>query len=258
MKLLQGARVLVTRPQHQADNLCQLVEAEGGIAVRLPTIAIVPHPNQAAIHDKLVQLADSQWLVFISANAVNFAVKAFGGKIAKLPCIVAVGPATANALQAAGWPVGLMADAPYSTEALLALPNWQQVAGQSFLIVRGEGGREDLANGLRARGAKVSYIEVYQRILPQTDCSAVLGLLAAQQLDVITATSVEALQNLLAILQDNAVQQLLFKIPLVVISERIRNMAVKMGFERVAVTESPSDAALLQTITTCVAGGQHD
>ena len=36
MKRLTGIGVLVTRPEHQAHHLCQLIEAEGGAAVRYP------------------------------------------------------------------------------------------------------------------------------------------------------------------------------------------------------------------------------
>jgi uroporphyrinogen-III synthase len=257
MKPLKGARILVTRPEHQADKLCQLINGQGGVAVQLPTLDIVAHDNKAAIEKKLANLDKFQWLVFISANAVNFALKANGGKIQgkTTPRIAAIGPSTAQALQLAGMPVDVMPAAPYNSEALLAMAQMQDIRGQSFLIVRGEGGREDLANSLRGRGAEVDYLQVYKRIIPSKDNNRhVLVLLATKSLDVITATSVETLQNLLAMVGVGAHQQL-FAIPLVVISERIRGVAVEMGFERVAVTEYPSDAAMLETVTTYVTGG---
>jgi uroporphyrinogen-III synthase len=256
MANLNGARILVTRPEHQADKLCQLITEQGGEAIRFPTLAIVGHEDRAGIQKKLAQMAKFHWLVFISANAVNFAVKANGGKIHhnNSPRLVAIGPATAQALQSIGLAVDLMSTAPHNSVTLLAMAQLQDIAGQHFLIVRGSGGREDLAETLRARGAKVEYLEVYNRIMPHSDSSQVLALLATRQLAVVTATSVETLQNLLIMLGPSARQHLLTT-PLVVISERIRQAAVAMGFEQVAVTEFASDMAMLKTVTTYVTGG---
>ena len=38
MKRLTGIGVLVTRPEHQGVHLCQLIEAEGGVAVDYPAL----------------------------------------------------------------------------------------------------------------------------------------------------------------------------------------------------------------------------
>lgn len=256
MTKLNGARILVTRPEHQADTLCQLITEQGGEAIRIPGLSIVAHEDSARIQKTLAELAKFQWLVFISANAVNFAVKANGGKIHhnSLLCLVAIGSATAKALHAAGLTVDLMPTTAQNSDALLVMPQMQDVAGQRFLIVRGSGGRETLADTLRARGAKVTYLEVYKRLMPQADNTQLRALLATRQLAVVTATSVEILQNLL-VMTGAGMRQYLLTTPLVVISERIRQAALAMGFEQVAVTEYPSDNAVLETVTTYVTGG---
>lgn len=256
MTNLNGVRILVTRPAHQANALSQLITEQGGIAVRFPTLAIVASESRLEIQKKLTDLSQFQWLVFISANAVNFALKANDGKISAnpMPSIVAIGAATAHALQSVGLTVDVMPEQSCDSEGLLALPQMQVLYGQSFLIVRGNSGREDLANTLRSRGAVVEYLEVYNRTISPVDNQPVLDLLATKTLDVITATSVDVLQNLLIMIGAGARQQLL-AIPLVVVSERIRCIAVNMGFERVVVTESPSDAAILEAVTTYVTGG---
>lgn len=248
-------RVLVTRPAHQADNLARLIERQGGIAVRFPTLAIVAHDEADSIRQALANLDNYQWLIFISANAVNFALKANGGKIgrAKTVRFAAVGQATAHALNEAGLSVDLMPEHGYNSEALLAMPPLQQIGGQRCLIIRGEGGREQLATTLRNRGADVNYLEVYKRIIPPIDSSPVVELLAQQQLDAITVTSAEALQNLNLMLGEENHQHLSL-IPLVVVSERIKGIAADMGFKRIAVTDSPVDTAILETVIMCVTG----
>jgi len=258
-KVLSGVRVLVTRPKHQAENLSRLIEEQGGIAVRFPTLDIVPRDDDE-IKLSLAHLDKFQWVVFISVNAVNFALKANSGKIGRTKSVrfAAVGQATAQAMKMAGLPVDLMPENGFNSEALLAMPQLQQVKGQSFLIVRGEGGREQLATMLRSRGAEVNYLEVYKRIIPRIDSSPVMELLKQHRLDVITVTSVEALQNLSLMLGEKNNNKQLSLIPLVVVSDRIRYIAADMGFNRITVTDSPIDTAILETVITCVTGEESD
>jgi uroporphyrinogen-III synthase len=241
-------RVLVTRPAHQAENLCRLITAQGDIAVRFPTLAIVEAEDLDAIQRTLTQLDSFDWLIFISSNAVNFALKANSGKIAKFEArqIAAIGKATAEALKQSGLSVTVMPE-DYRSEALLALPAMQLTQGQKVLIVRGAGGREQLANTLRDRGAEVCYLNVYKRTIPNIDNNAVIELLEQQRLDIITVTSVETLQNLLIMLDAKHHSQL-FDLPLIVVSDRIKQAASEMGFKRIAVANSPSDEAILETI----------
>lgn len=249
MIALNGARVLVTRPQHQAENLCRLLEQHGGVAVRLPALAIVESDDYLSIQKTLTHLDAFQWLIFVSANAVNFALKANDGKIPQFKTlrIAAIGKATANVLVTAGLVVDLMPEQNYNSEALLATPEMQQIQGQRVLIVRGEGGREELATTLRSRGADVQYLNVYKRIMPSTANTDVIALLTENKLDVITATSGEVLQNLLIIL-DAVYHRQLFSLPLVVVSDRIKQIATELGFKKVAVTSSPTDEAILETV----------
>ena len=147
----------------------------------------------------------------------------------------------------AGLCVDLLPENNYNSEALLALPEMQHIQGQKLLIVRGIGGREELANTLRDRGADVHYLNVYKRITPSINNAEVIALLEQNKLDVITATSGETLHNLLIML-GVAHHERLFTLPLVVVSDRIKQIAVELGFKRIAVANSPSDEAILATI----------
>jgi uroporphyrinogen-III synthase len=247
----------VTRPAHQAENLNRLIEERDGVAVRFPTLAIVALDDTCAIQNTRAHLDRYQWLVFISANAVTMhSYYSDGDKMERFKSvrIAAIGKATAQALALAGLPVDLVPENGYNSEALLAMPQMQQMQGQSCLIVRGEGGREELATTLRSRGATVEYLDLYKRIIPGIDSSQVSLLLAQDKLDVITITSGAALQNLLIMLEEKHHHRL-FEVPLVVVSNRIRQIAADMGFKRIAVTNSPSDVAILETVTMCVTGG---
>ncbi len=249
---IDGARILVTRPRLQADALCHLIEQHGGEALRFPTLAIEAiKPSPAAIDMALA----SDWMIFTSTNAVDFALQAFDGKMKgrTMPALAAVGGSTANALRQAGWIVDCVPASDFSSEGLLAETGLQTVEGQSCTIVRGQGGREKIADTLRGRGARVGYLEVYRRYRPDSDNRSVVDSLSRRSLTVATVTSEEALSNLMAMLDGDSVA-LLRKVPLVVVSERIRQAAERLGFETIAVSRRPTDMAILETLTMLLSG----
>ena len=97
---LQGLTVLVTRPAHQAEAFCLLVEAAGGQAIRFPVIEI-----QQLELDETAEYAlqkSSDCLVFISANAVRLGVAAINNLSAdriNQSRVMAIGKATAHELE---------------------------------------------------------------------------------------------------------------------------------------------------------------
>ena len=240
--------ILVTRPQHQAESLCQLIEQQGWNAVRFPTLEI-EEVDYNEIRRQIAAIAQYDWLIFISSNAVNFALKANNGKIDSFRhcSIAAVGKATEKILLDAGLTVDLLPEANFNTEGLLATDEMKQIAGQSCLIVRGVGGREELAQTLKRRGAKVDYLEVYKRVVPLDNKVDVADMLQRDVLNAITITSGDALKHLL-LMVDNKCHPKLTALPLVVISERIKQLAKKYKFKQIAVAESPCDAAIIKMI----------
>ncbi|CAD6881735.1 Uroporphyrinogen-III synthase (EC 4.2.1.75) [Methylomonas albis] len=249
---LNRARILVTRPAAQAENLSNLIAQHGGMPIRFPTLEIVEERPDPGL---LSQATASDWLIFTSTNAVDFAIKAFGGKMPVLRKfkIAAVGAATADALRQSGWPVDCVPASEFNSEGLLAEPELQALAGMRCVIVRGIGGREKLAESLRNRGAEVIYLEVYSRRQPVMDSSDLRADIAQGRLDAVTITSVEALQNLLAMLDGESIV-LLKSILLVVMSERIGQAAEDSGFKQIAVSAQPTDAAILENLTTLLNG----
>lgn len=239
--------ILVTRPAHQAETLCGLIEQQGWNAIRFPTIEIVANNNKN-LSQQLKTIDQWHWLIFISANAVNFALSANNGRIERFKkcSIAAMGKATEKALLAVGLPADLLPDNQFNTEGLLATDEMNQVSGKNCLIIRGQGGRETLANKLLERGAAIEYMEVYSRKMPVFDSSDVVAMLSQGRLHVITITSGDALKNLVAMIgaeQHDKLQT----VPLIVISNRIKQLAEKIGFKIIAVTENPGDTAIIKT-----------
>src|SRR5207249_132245 len=129
---LSDLRVLVTRPAQQAAALCASINNLGGEAIPFAVLDIQPRAHT------LMQ-SSYDLVIFISANAVLHGVSLLQQLGA--PQIAAIGNATATALQSAGVDVGIIAPAPFNTEALLMHEKLQSPPN-NILIIRGTDGRE--------------------------------------------------------------------------------------------------------------------
>lgn len=242
MTSLINTKILVTRPIHQAQHLCQLIQAQGGLAMQLPAIAIVAFDNNPALEACRAQLDDLDMLIFISANAVDTALPFLMAKNSLPPqlTIAAVGEKTARSL--VHWGLSpIYSPAPFNSEALLALPQLQAVKGKKITIFRGEEGRELLAQTLHQRGATVNYVDVYRRIQPPTP-----DWVAHLQVDIITVTSVQILHNLFKMLAD---KPWLKYTPFAVMSERVQREAKHLGIQApISVAPSASDEGIMTAI----------
>lgn len=237
---LTGQKILVTRPAAQANAMATLIEQQGGEAILFPVIEIVAvdvidwqvwHPEQ------------TDWLVFVSRNAVECFMAGFQGHLPDSIKLVAAGEGTAQVLNHHGLAVDLVPEISNGSEGLLRLPEWQQLQDQHVVIVRGNGGREVMADTLRSRGANISYIEVYRRQLPSVSTSLVQQACLA---DHLIATSANSVHNLLRLLSAECPQ--IVQKPLCVVSERIKDFAVEQGFKQVYVSLDASDEAIIQRL----------
>jgi len=188
-RALRGRGILVTRPARQAQRLAALVEAGGGRAILFPAIEIEP------LEGPLPPLEEFDLVAFVSPTAVQCAGARLKGSSVR---VAAVGSGTRRELEAQGFTDVVAPRDGSDSEALLALPELQDVAGKRILIVRGEGGRELLAESLTARGGEVEYLECYRRVVPRADPAPLLS--KWDEVDAVTVSSSEAVDNLVGLL----------------------------------------------------------
>ena len=125
-----------------------------------------------------------------------------------------------------------------------------QINGRLVAIVKGEGGRDLLARGLRRRGAEVIEANVYRRQAPQwTD--AMLDDVR-ESIDVVTATSAEALDNLLGAAP--WVASWLARRMLVTVSERVAGIARGRRLAQITVAGGADCASIVEATVRAMAG----
>ncbi|MDE2621709.1 MAG: uroporphyrinogen-III synthase [Betaproteobacteria bacterium] len=244
---LRRPGLLITRPRVLGEELAARIAQEGGQAWLFPTLEIRPLPLRAEQAKAVLQPAD--WIIFISANAVSFG---WPWVIQSAPVrgrLAAVGQATAERLEKQSRLPVLYPTQGADSEALLSMPEFAAIAGQTMAIVRGRGGREWLKSTLESRGAHVNYLECYERCLPNPDLGDLDDALA--QGAAISVQSAEALKNLWTLAGETR-HGVLQQRDFLVSHPKIAAAAQSLGIRRVHVTE-PGEAALVaywKTLTT--------
>ncbi len=248
--------VVVTRPRAQADALAQAVAASGRTAVLLPLLEISPVEDAAPLRAALAELDRFALVAFVSPNAIDAAFAHIDAWPVAVPvAIVGDGSRAALARHGVtgdGFTIFSPADSAHSdSEHLLQRLDLAAYAGKRVLIVRGDGGRELLADALRAAGARVEPVAAYRRATPvlTAELAARLRALLAQPNDWII-TSSEALRGLAGLVQaidDDALMARLQQQRLIVPHARIAQTARDLGLEHVRLTGS-GDARLLAAL----------
>jgi len=251
-KSLDNTRVLVTRPREQSEELQALIEEAGGKALSLPLLAIEASAD-AESKQRCQFISGYDWVIFISQNAVRHALSLLpSNNWTDSTAVAAVGRTTTNALRQVGLPVDVHPDDSMNSEGLLEALADESLSGKKILIIRGVGGREALAEGLREKKALVDYAEVYRRVCPDIN-SQQLAQLIDEGIDVISIASGETCQNLASIIKTAAItdtqKQQLRSRPLIVVSERIKTLAEQLGFSaKIVVANEPDNKGLLKAI----------
>lgn len=166
--------VVVTRPLAQAHPLADKVRALGREAVVFPLLEIVPVPDAAPLRACMAHLESYAMVAFVSPNAIDAAVPLVG-RWPDSVAIAVVGAGSRHALAKHGITtetarIHSPRDPHRSdSEALVETLDLAALAGRRVLIVRGESGREFLADALRAAGVAVEQIAAYRRTAPVLD-----------------------------------------------------------------------------------------
>lgn len=247
---LEDVGVLVTRPEQQAAQVSKLLADAGARVLRFPALAIEFVDQGAELDQALAVMERQHLLVFTSANAVTGWQKLLARDARPLPVDVpcaAIGRRTGELLRQIGMRNLAVAPPPYDSEALLAQSVMQQVAGRRAMLVTGEGGRGLLQSTLRDRGAEITELVVYRRVLPSADPTPLQQWLAEGCVDVALVTSAEALQNLL-VLSGETQREALLATDLVTVSARIAETAKQRGFHGAIIETEPGDTALVQGV----------
>ncbi|MFM0395224.1 fused uroporphyrinogen-III synthase HemD/membrane protein HemX [Paraburkholderia phytofirmans] len=248
--------VVITRPAGQSNELIARLAAAGIATLDFPLIDIAPVTDDAPLRAALASLERYALVVFVSPNAVD---QAFAHSDSIWPHalpIGVVGPGSVQALARHGVaapaynvispPSGSDEDtARFDSEGLFAAIDTAlgatSLEGKRVLIVRGDGGREWLAERLREAGAEVDTVAAYRRLVPEPSIGAwarVHELLAGVP-HAWLLTSSEGVRNLNELAHDHLTADEIAQLKraaLVTPHPRIAQTARALGFDSMTVS----------------------
>jgi uroporphyrinogen III methyltransferase/synthase len=199
---LFGQRIVVTRARNQASEVSAKLRALGAEPIEIATIGLEPLDDYSAADAAIDRLSTYQWIVFTSANAVEF----FMDRLFHSPHdlrdlrarICAIGPATAAVLGALHLKVDLMPESSVAEGLVGAFENYD-MRGARVLLPRAASAREVLPEALRARGAIVDVVDVYRNVVPSESTGLAREVFSREQRpDWIIFSSSSTVKNLLA------------------------------------------------------------
>lgn len=254
MNQFAGRRILIGRDAGRAAGLIAALAQRGATAVAEPLVEVSFQVGTSELDQVLLsaRAGEIDWFAFTSVNAVSAVVRRATELQIREPIpastrIAAVGPATADALTANGFPVDLVPTAAGTGAALGAAFPTAAAVGAIAVLPQAELASPDLAQALAAKRYQVRPVVAYRtvpRCLPESVQAQLTGT-ARPGFDVAVLTSSSAVAAL-----PSGV-----RVPLVCIGEPTANTLRRNGIEPAAVAAQPTDAGLLAAIQMALGGG---
>ncbi|WP_297846201.1 uroporphyrinogen-III synthase [Pseudomonas sp.] len=243
-------RLLLTRPAQESAALATVLNDVGVYSSSLPLLDIEPLTITGAQRSMIFDLDLYAVVIVVSKPAARLGL-ALIDEIWPQPPVqqwFSVGAATAQILEDYGLSVAYPAGGDDS-EALLELAPLRDALarpGTRVLIMRGEDGRELLAERLRELGASVDYLPLYRRTLPQYAASELSRRIEAERLNGVVVSSGQGFEHLRLLAGDAWPE--IAQLPLFVPSPRVAEMAKAAGAQTVLDCRGANATALLAAL----------
>jgi uroporphyrinogen III methyltransferase/synthase len=205
---LFGKRILITRPREQAAEFSSLLEALGADPIEAPMIRIMAPADYGPIDQACARIAEFNWIVFTSSNAVDTFIARLLASPQDLRALegvqlCAVGTSTAERLARHGIKADLIPAESRAEAIVQAITALGDVAGLKVFLPRSDIGREIVAEELRKRGAEVVEAVAYRTVVADPEREGepdIYRMLLERNIDVVTFTSPSAVRNFVSVL----------------------------------------------------------
>ncbi|MFL5767831.1 MAG: uroporphyrinogen-III synthase [Actinomycetota bacterium] len=196
---LAGRTIVVTRPQEQAGELVDLLEAHGALSVLAPAIEIVP-VEEGVLDDAAADVVRGryEWVILTSRPGVRAFTRALEergtspGDVSVR--IAAIGEGTADALRA--WQLEpALVPRTFTTEALArALPR----GTGEVLLARADIAPPGLDEAVKAKGWTIERVDAYRTRKVRKLPNEARDVLRAGAADALTFTSASTVDGFMA------------------------------------------------------------
>ena len=248
--MLDFLHIVLMRPQAKAIQWQTLLSSQRAQSTVLPMIEIVPTHGDSL---SLQSLKTADQIIISSQHAIQCASKDLILALSKMGVpIYTMGASITQAL--AQYDIEPIFTAPIGSQSedLLNHPELQKekIFGKSMVLLIGKGGRTLIAKTLIERGAKVTPIQVYeQRALKYNMDEHLENWRHLNKQIGFVVTSGNILDNFIQQIPKAHVSWLLQQ-PLIVISQRLVNIATEYGFKHIIHSNGTDWFSLLRALHT--------
>lgn len=162
---LRGVRVVVTRPEGQAEGLLRGFREAGAEVEWLGLLEVTAPTDVEPLRRAAAEVDRFDWVALTSANAVAPLFDLLPGGLPASVAVAAVGEATARALRKRGVEPRLVAAKGSGQGLAEEMAAREDLRGVRVLLPLAGDARPDLAAGLRAAGAEVTAVIAYEKRL---------------------------------------------------------------------------------------------
>ncbi len=211
-----------------------------------PLLEIKAPQKVKVVKQKLQKLSDYDLAIFVSVNAVEYALKYIDIDILVSLKIATTGEKTATLLRSNGITVNYCPDKVFNSESLLALPEMKPFCcGKKIAIIRGENGRDFLRDSLLQAEAEVDYFDVYRRSCPQYNLDTIKQHWEEKKLDIILLSSGASVKNFFNLSEN---EQWMDNLTLLLGSPRMRKIVPEFFQGEILIAEDPSDETIIKEL----------
>jgi uroporphyrinogen III methyltransferase / synthase len=211
-RTLAPKTALIACSELKAPSLAAGLRALGTDVIFCPVIQLREIADTGALDSALDHLNDYSWIIFTSAYGAGIFNKRAHAR-GLLPAayrevaLCAVGPATAEILENAGWRVTLIPKEFVAEGILSALGQrcggLQSLAGLRILLPRAREARDILPRTLEGAGALVDVVPCYEMVLPDLE-RALAQSIVDHPPELLVFTSSKTVTNFVALLGQTA------------------------------------------------------
>ncbi len=210
---LINKRVLITRPQNQAEEFVHLLRSKGAETIIFPTIQIIPPQSWDKVDEAISKIEVYDMIIFTSVNGVKFFFQRFkdkGENFKRLKNIriCAIGPKTAAQVEKFHFQVSIIPK-EFCAESIVAVLGKKGMEGKRFLLPRAEKAREVIPEEIKKSGGCIDVVSVYRISKAEGDVDKVKKLFQDRAIDIVTFTSSSTVMNFVELFKGDNITDLL-------------------------------------------------
>ncbi|MBT8395974.1 MAG: uroporphyrinogen-III synthase [Gemmatimonadetes bacterium] len=254
---LAGIGVAVTRGEGPNGPLSSLLESRGARVLDWGCVAFAPPEDICPLLASLARIRDYDWICFSSPRAVEAVVRRLPEPVDEVR-VAAVGPATAAALEEAGWGIHRVPKTGTGEGLVEEFRKAGDASGARVFFPSSAIARDVIPDGLEELGAEVDRTTAYRMITLPVDGSACREALEAGTVQVVTFASPSAMRGLQSGIGEGLFLELAVSLPAAAMGPTTADALRAEGWKKISVATQPTFAGLADAAAEAVELGLAD